>query len=266
MTKCRRVSQTETLRYQLVSPVCSFQSPFSSFRPFTDFPAFARYHDALFKLSKESADEIHATIFEPQFSGEPARRLRKGLRWWPGLGWLDGGKNMGHTLKTRAEHPGALVLSRQVLRLAGSETLPTDKLSKFNFACRILGASLGWALFIYGWRLVLESPAVSKLRIEFSVLEVAAMIVLIIGGALWWIRHNLSIARLGHRGKISRYISPKFERDYFGRALTLPSRAVLIQSAVINLRIEGNRKIYSPVNLPFEPIRMSFDLNLKEVA
>src|ERR1700693_4969538 len=94
-------------------------------------------------------------------------------------------------------------------------------------AFRMLGAFLGWALFIYLWTKVLKPAMASRTHIELSFLPLAVAILGVIGAAIFWIRHNLNIASTGQRGGMSRYIVPKFDLDYFGRTLKLPQREVL---------------------------------------
>ena len=175
---------------------------------------------------------------------------------------------MGHATKARAANQESNDQARHrhtesghsVTESKASRPLFTGKI---NFAFRMLGATCGWALFIYWWNVVLESPNVSASRIEFSALEVALMILLVIGGAWLWIRHNLILARRGRRGGFSRFITPTFDRDYFGRELSLPPRAILIRASIVNLRVAGNQKMYSPGNLSLAPIRESSEMGVK---
>jgi len=139
-------------------------------------------------------------------------------------------------------------------------------MGKIYLALRIVGAALGWALFFYWWALVLHSPGGSNTHIELSALVLVLVIVLVVCGALLWIQHNRNLARKGRRGEVSRYVTPKFERDYFGRALALPSRMVLLRSAVVNLRIVAHRKIYSKGAPPVEPGRKVHGTAVEEVA
>jgi hypothetical protein len=145
--------------------------------------------------------------------------------------------------------------------------LPLDPktvyLGKTKYILRALGATLGWALGVYWWVIVLRSSTGSNTHIEasiFGIIGIIAVIVLVVIAAIIWTQHNLAIARTGRRGEISRYLSPKFERDYFGRALTLPSRPILIRFEVINLRTETNRKIYFRGVAPAEPGRRASGL------
>ena len=115
---------------------------------------------------------------------------------------------------------------------------------------RMLGAFLGWALFIYWWTTVLRPDMASKTHIELSVLLIGVAILSVIVAALFWIRHNLDIASTGQRGAVSRYMVPKFDADYLGRPLNLPQREVLIGSSVITVRAEADRKTYSVGALP----------------
>jgi hypothetical protein len=112
-------------------------------------------------------------------------------------------------------------------------------------AFRMLGAFLGWALFIYWWTTVLKPDMASKTHIELSVLLIGVAILSVIVTALFWIRHNLDIASAGQRGGVSRYMVPKFDLDYLGRTLKLPDREILVGSAVIFVRAEGDQKTYS---------------------
>jgi len=117
-------------------------------------------------------------------------------------------------------------------------------------AFRVLGAFLGWALFIYWWTTVLKPDMASKTHIELSVLLIGVAILSVIVIALFWIRHNLDIASTGQRGGVSRYMVPKFEKDYLGRTLKLPPREVLIGSTVISVRADSVQKTYSVGALP----------------
>ncbi len=86
---------------------------------------------------------------------------------------------------------------------------------------RIVMALLAWVLFIYWWRRVLDTAALTQRIIFFSLLSVGIAWFLVAVLSALWILHNKRLAKRGRRGLVSAYTPPRYEKDLLGRQLKL---------------------------------------------
>ena len=107
---------------------------------------------------------------------------------------------------------------------------------------RYLAAGCGWLLVFYGWINVShQTPGSDRLRLVFVLIP---SLLLIHAGATAWIEHGKRLAVRGKRGLVTRYTSPVFLQDHFGRRLIMEEG--LLSGKEIYISITGDVKSYTP--------------------
>ncbi len=113
--------------------------------------------------------------------------------------------------------------------------------SLLHHCLRRLLAGCGWIVFLFEW-LTVSYRTPKNEEVVFVVVLVSS--VLLVHISTWaWITHNKRLARLGGRGRIARYVVPRFSQDHLGRELVFDDQ--LRQSSEIVVSIVGLSKVYS---------------------
>jgi hypothetical protein len=110
----------------------------------------------------------------------------------------------------------------------------------------IVSAIGGWVLFAIEWVRISHQTAHKDEIILAAVLVLSLLLIHI--GTYSWIGHNKRIAASGKRGSMTRYASPEFSRDYFGRVLVVDRN--VHESREILISIDGETKSYHSVEVP----------------
>lgn len=104
----------------------------------------------------------------------------------------------------------------------------------------------GWALFLVEWVRVSFQTAHSDEIILLIILGLSLLVIHL--GTYSWIGHNKRIAVNGKRGSATRYASPDFSHDSLGRMMIMDG--AVHQSQEILISVDGDTKVYSPVQVP----------------
>ena len=103
-------------------------------------------------------------------------------------------------------------------------------------------AVLGWILFVYFWRIVGErglSPGAI-----ISLVAMAVFLAAVIISTTLWIMHNLKIARVNRRKGRREVPELAYRRDKIGYTIESEDFESLRETRLIEIDIEGDRKIY----------------------
>lgn len=103
-------------------------------------------------------------------------------------------------------------------------------------------AVLGWILFVYFWRIVGErglSPGAI-----ISLVAMAVFLAAVIISTTLWIMHNLKIARVNRRKGRREVPELAYRRDKIGYTIESEDFESLREARLIEIDIEGDRKIY----------------------
>ncbi len=105
---------------------------------------------------------------------------------------------------------------------------------------RRLLAGCGWIVFLFEWFTVSYRTPGNEEVVFVAVLVTSVLLVHL---STWaWITHNKRLARIGGRGRITRYNCPRFSQDHLGRELVFEDQ--LRQSNEIVVSIVGTSKVY----------------------
>lgn len=124
--------------------------------------------------------------------------------------------------------------------------LPKNHRASVFKALYLVCALGGWALFVFEWVHVSSQTAHSDEIILVTILSLS--LILIHLGTRSWIGHNRRVAAKGNRGSVTRYASPDFTHDSLGRLMVIDN--AIHQSQEILISIEGDKKVYSSVEVP----------------
>jgi hypothetical protein len=102
--------------------------------------------------------------------------------------------------------------------------------------------TLGWAVFVAWWVIVLQRESARSFGIALGLL--AATLATSAAAMSLWTRHNIRIAQRGKRGTSSLYIPMHWERDTLGRQLELPAREIAQTAAEVRIELRAGTKAY----------------------
>ncbi len=103
-------------------------------------------------------------------------------------------------------------------------------------------AVLGWILFVYFWRIVGERGLSPGALI--SLVAMAVFLAAVIISTTLWIMHNLKIARTNRRKGRREVPELAYRRDKIGCTIENEDFESLREARLIEIDIEGDRKIY----------------------
>ena len=116
---------------------------------------------------------------------------------------------------------------------------------RMKFIFRVMAAVAAWGLFFWWWWHVSRPSYMAGRTFELCAVSLLVTVAAIVAAASGWILHNLRLSRRGRR-RVPRSVTARFERDFLGRILVLPSSETLAGAPVIVIRTENNRKVYEP--------------------
>lgn len=108
-------------------------------------------------------------------------------------------------------------------------------------ALRYLMAGCGWLLVLFEW-IHVSHGAPARQPLTLLLLLIPSLVVLH-AAATTWIAHCKRVAARGKRGLITRYTSPAFSQDHFGRRLIMNEKS--LRSKEIDISIDGDVKSYN---------------------
>ena len=100
----------------------------------------------------------------------------------------------------------------------------------------VLAALAGWLAYGYGWYLIVGAP--NAVDFPDVLLDVGLTLTLLGLVSAYWIVHNFRLAREGDRGRATRWVPWRYERDPLDQPVEMA--AGVEDARVVSVTVEGS--------------------------